>query len=346
MDLGSGLTFDTRTVNGKVTTGIFFGSKAKKGPQKLPIRSTVHPDDVGTLKKTQTVNQTEKISQRPKPKPKKTASNDVAVKSRQQPKLVKTDKLPAKNEDEDKPEVNTKYVTLTQGQLSTILGLVKSSHDLDISAVLDESGSDKESDRNESENVDGTNDNSSKDDDKKKENIAKLLDKKQSHPKASENSENGQKLETKDELSKEDNKSDESSKEDEKSDMSSKDNQKSDLSFFFGDSRTRRGASSARKREEQLRWRTELEQQRDEQRRRKASEKTARLRQEDEELWTKHFDTMLPTTKASPRVTVSVNDFAKVSQNGDKELTGSKSETAPTGAKKKFSDISLIKMND
>lgn len=333
MDLGSGLTFGSRKVNGKVTTGIFFGNKGKASTQRLPIRSTVHPDDDGNdttlikepMTKTSDVRQR---NQRPKPKPKveriksatsiasdrsnKSATEEKKTTTQKEKKAInrredgKITKKPKSDENVplEETNINTKYVTLTQGQLTTILSLVKSQNDIDISGVLGEKKDSVDSDISEkSENVEEAETEgeavSAQTDEESKENIANLLEKKKSNPK----------FKPENKTSKQNGLKEKHKTKPEENAMSSNDGKTADSSvskssFYLGETILRDGSSSAKKRENQQRWREELEQQRDEQRKRKENERTARLRQEDEELWTKHFDTMLPT-KGSPRVSDS-----------------------------------------
>ncbi|XP_077973610.1 coiled-coil domain-containing protein 66-like [Styela clava] len=384
MDIGSGLVIQTRTVNGKPSAGIFLNSgnvgnnyrdKTKTKYGRYPIRNrTTATENTKNLSKritnTATEKKTDSNSQEIKPKNQrvqsgKKASATTSENQKEKPTTT-TDRLPLKkttdrvkvqptnrklkpgskgqefNKDQ---EVNTKFVTLTQGQLNTILSLVKSKNEIDISNVLENKDEQKkenaenlkDEDENDMNSAGKDENNSSrptsgkysKDDiTKADENVTNLL-KNGEKPDASEKgkselekkkksteqktTEKGKKN-TGENLNKPKNdaKSRENSNLTNESYETDKPDSNSSLrsqeclpaamrsSFFFGEAGPREHAFSAKKREEQQRWREELDKQRIEQQEKKVSERNARFRAEENESWSKHFDTMLPT-KVSPR---------------------------------------------
>lgn len=198
MNIGDGLTIQTRSVNGKVSTGIFLTpSNVGKEPKtkfnyksktvKYPIRSRIEPTQTtqktgygnnakgdrpankvtrsqetrpnGDVHKKQIVpkksEETESDNldaENRRPKREVAGNNASRLRSekyQKKPNIVEGKKMKnIKNPGvpDELENVNTKFVTLTQDQLNTILSLVKTKHDIDVSTVLTDGDMDPKDD--------------------------------------------------------------------------------------------------------------------------------------------------------------------------------------------------------
>jgi len=151
MNLGNGLTLQTQTVKGKTVTGIFFESaKKQKGKRINSLPSSNNQLKTKNLITNENGNKEKYVKKSVVPKitsiqKKKELCEKSSVKLKKKLKGPNTNsnncnnKTISRSSSANKTNNNVfdpNYVTLTKDQLNTILSLVKTQHDLDVSKAI------------------------------------------------------------------------------------------------------------------------------------------------------------------------------------------------------------------